>query len=166
VRYFTGGDGPQYLHFKAIPLNTIRVYTICNRYMPYAAFCRAAQRLLTASATRFLPSGLRFRFFLVGFAMGTFAFGLPGPLLTTVSSLSNARACVNIAIYSSISARILVSPTVPPFDFDRIELLPSKAMTIRQSSQTERPMEIGFPSSVRAYGPVAHPHCVGDLPHQ
>ncbi|MGB7548797.1 MAG: hypothetical protein WBM14_13685, partial [Terracidiphilus sp.] len=69
-------------------------------------FC-AAQRFLTASAMRFRPSGLRFRFFfLTGFAAGTVAtfldaaaafFGLPTYFFAVGATppLSNARARCN-----------------------------------------------------------------------
>ena len=80
----------------------------------YAAFFWAAQRRLTASAMRLRPSGLILLFFLADFTTAVVAFGLPGPRLTPVPSLSKARACVNLAISWSISARIPVSPIVPP----------------------------------------------------
>jgi hypothetical protein len=78
-------------------------HRVASRYFAAAAFC-AAQRLLTASAIRFRPSGESFLFFLAGIvatgAIAAIDFGMPAFFFAAgaVPPLSNAFAFYNWAI--------------------------------------------------------------------
>src|SRR5271168_4870302 len=61
-----------------------------------ASFLRSAQRRFIASAIRFRPSGVSFRF--LGWGFATTAFFLAAPRFLTVSPPSNVRACWRRAI--------------------------------------------------------------------
>ncbi len=87
-----------------------------HSYFAAAAFFCSAQRLLTASAMRFRPSGVRFLFFFATFlaaeAPAFLVFAAPAPP-------SKVRALCNWAISRSICASISETPTFPPLTSHR-----------------------------------------------
>ena len=83
-------------------------------YFADAVFLCFSQRRLTASAMRFLPSGVRFLFFLAGLLVDLLAGRAVFLGAGATPSPSRVRACCKWAISRSICARISETATIPP----------------------------------------------------